>query len=238
MMVGARTAAWAKSGAPLPYDAEVEWIRPSNKNAYIDLNIIPSFGKEYSIRFSKKNYRYIGQDCPFGGLIRNPTRGFQLYTQSSGAYETDTHIDFFVNTNGDGFITGHISPRQGVIYDVRMKCELGMSTYEISEDGGQYVLVGTTTTTSIAQPPTIHLPGRYDSGKHDPGSWAVPGIDIFEFYGFSVKDLVSGEYDKNFIPCIATFNGKQEACFYEEVSGVFHRNESQVYDFVAGPRVS
>lgn len=29
MMIGARTAAWAKSGAPLPYDAEVEWIQPA-----------------------------------------------------------------------------------------------------------------------------------------------------------------------------------------------------------------
>ena len=26
MMLGARTAAWAKSGKPLPYDAEVEWL--------------------------------------------------------------------------------------------------------------------------------------------------------------------------------------------------------------------
>ena len=34
MMLGARTAAWAKSGAPLPYDSEVEWITGTNIVSY------------------------------------------------------------------------------------------------------------------------------------------------------------------------------------------------------------
>ena len=40
MMLGARTAAWAKSGKPLPYDAEVEWLE-SNGEQYVLTNYIP-----------------------------------------------------------------------------------------------------------------------------------------------------------------------------------------------------
>ena len=41
MMVGARTAAWVKSGAPLPYDSEVEWI-DFNGGAGVDTGIVPT----------------------------------------------------------------------------------------------------------------------------------------------------------------------------------------------------
>lgn len=40
MMVGVRTAAWAKSGAPLPYDSEVEYLDSQNDNLpFIDLGV-------------------------------------------------------------------------------------------------------------------------------------------------------------------------------------------------------
>ena len=39
MMLGARTAAWAKSGAPLPYDAEVEYLE-STGTQFIDTGAI------------------------------------------------------------------------------------------------------------------------------------------------------------------------------------------------------
>ena len=41
MMEAVRNGAWAKSGKPLPYDAEVEWIR-GDGSAYVDT------GFEYS----------------------------------------------------------------------------------------------------------------------------------------------------------------------------------------------
>ena len=41
MMLGARTAAWTPSGAPLPYDAEVEWI-DFNGGACVDTGIVPT----------------------------------------------------------------------------------------------------------------------------------------------------------------------------------------------------
>ena len=41
MIVGARTAVWANSGAPLPYDAEVEWI-DFNGGAGVDTGIVPT----------------------------------------------------------------------------------------------------------------------------------------------------------------------------------------------------
>ena len=39
MMLGARTGAWAKSGAPLPYDAEVEWLEEGPTLSYIQTDI-------------------------------------------------------------------------------------------------------------------------------------------------------------------------------------------------------
>ena len=47
MMVGARTAAWAKSGAPLPYDAEVEYLE-STGTQWIDTGkVLSSTGFAY-----------------------------------------------------------------------------------------------------------------------------------------------------------------------------------------------
>lgn len=41
MMLGARTAAWANSGAPLPYDSEVEWISSNSMTSpYINTGIL------------------------------------------------------------------------------------------------------------------------------------------------------------------------------------------------------
>ena len=41
MMLGARTACWEKSGAPLPYDAEVEYIE-STGSQYINTGFVPN----------------------------------------------------------------------------------------------------------------------------------------------------------------------------------------------------
>ena len=41
MMIGARNGMWAKSGAPLPYDAEVEYLE-STGNQYISTMMIPT----------------------------------------------------------------------------------------------------------------------------------------------------------------------------------------------------
>ena len=39
MILGARTAAWSPSGAPLPYDAEGEWLEEGPSGSYIQTDI-------------------------------------------------------------------------------------------------------------------------------------------------------------------------------------------------------
>ena len=49
MMLGARTAAWTKSGAPLPYDAEVEYLE-STGTQYIDTGVFASLNTSVDIK--------------------------------------------------------------------------------------------------------------------------------------------------------------------------------------------
>ena len=59
MMVGARNGCWAKSGAPLPYDEELEWIRPATalgvveKGFYADTGVDTSDNVGYRIRLQR-----------------------------------------------------------------------------------------------------------------------------------------------------------------------------------------
>ena len=50
MIVGARTGAWAKSGAPLPYDAEVEYLE-STKTQLIDTGYVLSASDKIVVQF-------------------------------------------------------------------------------------------------------------------------------------------------------------------------------------------
>ena len=52
MQLGARIGAWAKSGAPLPYDAEVEYLE-SNGTQYID-PVVSLVGPEPRVRFKMR----------------------------------------------------------------------------------------------------------------------------------------------------------------------------------------
>ena len=54
MMLGARTAAWSPSGAPLPYDAEVEWIETDGQ-AFIDTGSRGNDKSSFWCRFSFTN---------------------------------------------------------------------------------------------------------------------------------------------------------------------------------------
>ena len=100
MMLGARTAAWAKSGAPLPYDAEVEWI-DFNGGAGVDTCIVPTLttitninccyndnGDVVSTMFAADNLGYV---------LRRTKKNELSY--SGGRWWLTTNVDFAVFAN-------------------------------------------------------------------------------------------------------------------------------------------
>ena len=83
MMLGARTAAWAKSGAPLPYDAEVEWIdNTEDKNAFIDLGLRASSKDEWRLGFGVREKH---PDELFWGAANDNSRTATAWSTLGGA---------------------------------------------------------------------------------------------------------------------------------------------------------
>ena len=66
MMLGARTAAWAKSGEPLPFDAEVAWLQ-SDGYSFFDTKIIGSSEVSIDLNFLLKVGNNTSQNCIFFG---------------------------------------------------------------------------------------------------------------------------------------------------------------------------
>ena len=71
MMLGARTGAWAKSVAPLPYDAEVEWLQ-SDGYSFFDTKISGSSEVSIDLNFLLKVGNNTSQNCViFGSRTAN-----------------------------------------------------------------------------------------------------------------------------------------------------------------------
>ena len=71
-MLGARTAAWAKSGAPLPYDAEVEYLE-STGTQWIDTGIIATENTRIKATLMTLS---TGNKNWFGGQVMPEKSGF------------------------------------------------------------------------------------------------------------------------------------------------------------------
>ena len=85
MMLGARTAAWAKAGAPLPYDAEVEWLQGDGRS-YIRTGVYAEIGDVITVSASpidaNGSSQYSVYGCGLGDTSalqsRNYLNGFDL----------------------------------------------------------------------------------------------------------------------------------------------------------------
>ena len=67
MMLGARTAAWTKSGAPLPYDAEVEYLE-STRTQLIDTGYVLSASDRIVVQVYFQANDNIGNMAIFGSF--------------------------------------------------------------------------------------------------------------------------------------------------------------------------
>ena len=99
-MLGARTAAWAKSGAPLPYDAEVEWI-DFNGGAGVDTGIVPTLTTITSI-----NCRFIDDSDVVSTIFAADDLGYVLrrlaknkLAYSGGLWWSTVDVDFTAFAN-------------------------------------------------------------------------------------------------------------------------------------------
>lgn len=68
MMLGARTGALSPSGAPLPYDAEVEWLRGDGMS-YIDTGYIADENTGYAVDLSCDGIDFSYENCIIGVII-------------------------------------------------------------------------------------------------------------------------------------------------------------------------
>ena len=122
MMLGARTAAWSPSGAPLPYDAEVEYLESSNTQ-YIDTLFIPS--EKTTVELFCKIISAPNAYNSFFGCGTN-YNGSNIFCLAAAKYKSRIFCyrgsKFNVTTADDSFspgdeIFGKISPTQGGIYN-------------------------------------------------------------------------------------------------------------------------
>ena len=100
MELAARTAAWTKSGAPLPYDAEVEWI-DFNGGAGVDTGIVPTLTTITSINCCFTNASGVASTIfaadDLGYILRRSNKNLLQY--SGGEWWIDVNVDFTVFAN-------------------------------------------------------------------------------------------------------------------------------------------
>ena len=83
MELAARTGAWTPSGAPLPYDAEVEWIQGDNLS-WIDIGISPNDINIIRVKFETANETHSNNPMIFGGS--NFSMSMFLLTMQANGY--------------------------------------------------------------------------------------------------------------------------------------------------------
>ena len=100
MMLGARTAAWTPSGAPLPYDAEVEWI-DFNGGAGVDTGIVPTLTTITNINCCYNDNGDVVSTMfaadDLGYVLRHVAKNVLAY--SGGEWWLNTNVDFAVFAN-------------------------------------------------------------------------------------------------------------------------------------------
>ena len=68
MMLGARTAAWAKTGVPLSYDSKILFLK-STGTQYVDIEYVPKINTKFTMDF-----RYWTTNAPDGLAMQNGSR--------------------------------------------------------------------------------------------------------------------------------------------------------------------
>ena len=120
MDMAARTGAWSQSGAPLPYDAEVEWLE-SNGEQYVETNYIPRSIDRIIVRYT------IYQENPNGNSI---------FSSRTGVWDAIPNYWVFLKAQDIGYQIWSFNPVQGikkpVDYASVSECDLDMLNKRIA----------------------------------------------------------------------------------------------------------
>ena len=216
-MLGARAGAWAKSGAPLPYDEEVEWIE-SSRNEFIDSGIIGTSGIEVT---SKCDLLYMTENyaAMWGSRASSRINDFQVYYNNPSVGGTPYSI--VLRTGGDQKeISASSLGIEGSLLD---------KTLDITARSGTIIVNGITFSTPLfnfTTPHSICLFCEYTIGTYG-------NFGRFRYRSWSAK--YDGVFVSDLIPVRFTNeNGVSEGAMYDRVSGQLFRNAG-TGAFIIGP---
>lgn len=216
MMMGARTGAWAKSGAPIPYDAEVEYLA-SNGNQWIDTLINPSYDWTFTFEFAYDR-RWSVSDDLWVSSIRTPTRH---YTPLQGNSRVETLVL--------GYAESYKSSTKGILNASefhRVKTYIG-AEYQYSEVNDVRV-VEMNVHSMFSPEVTLPLFAR----RHTVNGIIPSGCNT---YIKSFSALKGDECAADFVPVRFTNeNIETEGAFYDKVSGQLFGNAGKGA-FIIGP---
>ena len=211
MMLGARTGAWAKSGAPLPYDAELEWIKTEPNGGQhiltgVDLDVSDGFETRAKVSYDSA----YSDDNVFLGTYGN----YLLY----------------LNTGRSNYPCARV----GSIWRFGQTISAGFHTYKIIIKGASECYMQMDG--ADLQPSTI---GSNSLGnKGELGIFFNRGGVSFHSHGCSCGFLfmkVGEMIARDFIPVRFTNeNGVSEGAMYDRVSGQLFRNAG-TGAFIIGP---
>lgn len=215
MQLAARIGTMARSGAPLPYDAEVEYIENNNTESFIDTKIFPSLDFRVDAKMRMTSVRYGG--VLLGG--RSPANGsgrFFVYA-FNGTYNTRFSLgdnEVFIENSGDIGLD-HVfvfnDPSHNVYIDGELK--------------------GRDSSPAFSETYTILMFATSSYG----GTYGANYFANGRIYYAKFTNNVSGVVLADFYPVRFTNdNGVSEGAMYDRVSGQLFRNKG-TGAFVIGP---
>ena len=215
-MLGARTAAWAKRVAPLPYDAEVEYLA-SNGSQWIDTLIKPSNDWTFIFEFAYDKSWNINHDV-WVSSIRTPTMHY-----------TPLQVNSTYGTIVIGYSNLYKSSRDGVVNVsefYRVKTYIGAENQYSEVNDVRVVEMNVHSMFS----PEVTLP--IFARRHTVNGIITSGCNTY----IKIFSAFKGdECAADFIPVRFTNSlGQSEGAMFDGVSGQLFRNAG-TGAFIIGP---
>ena len=212
MMEAVRNGAWAKSGAPLPYDAEVEWLENTG-NQWIKTDFIPD--QDSQVEFSFMN-------------LNHDTSIYNLWV--SGTFSSKNNRNFFGVriTKSDSEIECFTTPVRLHYYGQNIGIKLNAQFRDKTWTIGDVASDVASDFTCRASLPLFGM--NYGTTSYD---YQVSAPFIGRIYSF--KAWQNGTLVRDFIPVrFANEDGASEGAMFDKASGELYLNAG-TGAFVIGP---
>ena len=212
MMLGARTGAWAKSGAPLPYDAEVEYLENTG-NQWIKTDFIPDQDSQVEFSFMNLNHDTSIYNLWVSGtfLSKNNTKMFGVRISKS-----DSEIECFTMPVRLHYYGQNIG--------IKLNAQFRDKTWTIGD-----------VSSDVASDFTCRAPLPLLGINYGTTSYGYQVRAPFIGRIYSFKAWQNGTLVRDFIPVrFANEDGASEGAMFDKASGQLFRN-SGTGAFILGP---